>query len=210
MSETHGQLEVSVRTTTGKGVSRRLRAAGRIPAVIYGGGKDSVSIDLDPRVLRGALDPERQANTLFKLQLTGANGASNTETCIISDIQRNALKDNLTHLDFVRVNLETDVTTMIPVVYTGRPVGVAKGGKLRTFRRSIKISAKPHEIPVSLVVDIGPLEFGETLRISDVSLDNARILENERTVVAMVEIPRGARPDAAAATAEDDGKKKKK
>lgn len=206
MSETHGQLKVNVRTRRGKGVARRLRASGRVPGVVYGGGKDSVSIDIDPAQLRHALDPERRENTLFNLTLEGEGGTADTESCIIADIQRDLLKDNVTHLDFVRVNLEAEVTATIPVEYVGRPVGVVKGGKLRTFRRSIKIAAKPQEIPVNLVVDIATLDYGETLRISDVSLDNARILESARTVVAMVEIPRGARSDGTA-EGEEEAKK---
>jgi large subunit ribosomal protein L25 len=194
MSDTHGKLTVKLRTRSGKGVARKLRAAGETPGVLYGQGKDNVLISVSPRDLRRSLDPERKLNTFFELSVEGGDG---TEQCIISDIQLDPIKDTILHVDFLRVDPDFEVQTKIPVEYVGRAAGVALGGKLRTFRRTLKISAKPREIPIKLTVDVTPLGSGQSLRLGALSLENATFLEKADTVMALVESPRGATEDKA-------------
>ena len=197
MSETereYGKLNVAVRHDTGKGVARKLRADGRIPAVIYGKGQGNVLLSLDPNELRKALDPERKLNTFFQLELVDGDSTS-TEQCVITDYQLDKVKDRFLHIDFLRVDPNTPVTVQIPAIYFGRPAGVVAGGKLRTFRRTVRIAAKPAEIPTKLEVELTEIGLGEQRRLKELSIPNAEILDHPETVMALVEAPRGKKED---------------
>lgn len=197
MSDSIGQIKVKARDRKGKGAARKLRAAGHIPGVMYGRGKDAVMLEVDPKQLRRAMDPERKLNTFFQVEVEG----SGTEPCILADVQLDPIKDTFQHVDFLRVDPEEEVTTKIPVEYTGRAVGVVAGGKLKTHRRFVRVAAKPAEIPVKLLVDIGPLEGGQSIRLSDMDISPARLMDRADTVVAHVEMPK--------AKADEDDKAKK-
>ncbi len=191
MSDQYGHLTVSVRHRKGKGVARKLRAAGQIPAVLYGSGAskqgDNVMLSLSPRELRHALDPERKLNTFFKITLAEEGKPEVVESCIITDAQIDPIRDEFVHVDFLRVDPEIPVTVQIPVEYSGRAAGVVAGGKLKTLRRFVRVAAKPAEVPVRLAVDVTPLAMGQTMRFKDVPLENARLIDNPETVVAFIE-----------------------
>ena len=200
MTETQfGKLIAKVRTNSGKGVARKLRSQGLIPAVIYGKGKGNLMLTLSPRELRRALDPKRKLNTFFTVTIEGA-GEATVEQCVLTDYQADPIRDEFLHVDFLRVDPETEVETKIPVHYVGRAAGVAAGGKLRTYQRTARISAKPGEIPVQLTVDVSPLQMGQTLRMRDLSVENARLLDHPDVVVAHVDPPRKVKTEDEAAT----------
>ena len=179
MSE-YGQITATVRTKHGKGVARQLRRAGLCPAVMYGQKGENISLTIDPHAFRKATDPALEYNTLFQVTVEGEDGSSQVVPCMVVDLQRDAIKDDLKHVDFLRVDLEQDVERKIPVRYHGRAAGVVIGGKLKTMRRHVKVQAKPGQIPVELAVDLTPLEAGRYLRISDVSLEGATFQERDR------------------------------
>lgn len=188
------QLTAILRTRSGKGVARKLRAIGKIPAVLYGQGKEHKSITIDPQDLRRAMDPKRKINTLFTLDIATDEGQANEKAlCMLTDIQFDPVRDRMLHVDFLRVDGNEEVTAVVPVEYNGRPVGVAMGGKLRTFRRVVKVASKPEHIPEIVAIDISGLEGGVSLRFGDLKIENARILESPQTVAAIVEMPRQAR-----------------
>jgi large subunit ribosomal protein L25 len=191
MSEQYGNLTVSVRHKKGKGTARKLRAAGQIPGVVYGQGISkeggSVLLSLSPAELLKALDPDRRHNTLFTLTIQQDGKPDISEICVIADAQLDAIREEYLHVDFLRVDPEIAVTAKIPVSYSGRSAGVVAGGSLKTFRRFVRIAAKPAEIPVSFDVDVTPLEIGESMRLKEVPLTNATLVDNPETVVAFVD-----------------------
>jgi large subunit ribosomal protein L25 len=196
MTETqYGKLTAKVRPASGKGVARKLRADGLIPAVLYGKGQGNLMLTVSPRELRRAMDPQRKLNTFFTMTIE-SDGGQTVEQCVLTDYQADPLRDEFLHVDFLRVDPESEVVTKIPVEYVGRAVGVVAGGKLRTYQRTARIAAKPALIPVKLTVDVSPLGSGETLRMKDLQLENARLLEHPNVVVAMVEPPRAAKAAA--------------
>ena len=197
-----GNLNAEVRSTSGKGIARKLRAKGLIPAVIYGKGEGNLMLTVSPRELRRAMDPERKLNTFFTLTINDG-GEAKTEQCVLTAFQSDPIRDEFLHVDFLRVDPESEVITKIPVEYTGRALGVIAGGKLRTYQRTARIAAKPAQIPVKLNVDVSPLNAGDTLRMRDLSIENARLLDHPNIVVASVDAPRVAKT-------EDDAKKGKK
>jgi large subunit ribosomal protein L25 len=193
MTETqYGKLSAKVRSNAGKGVARKLRADGLIPAVIYGKGEGNLMLTVSPRDLRRAMDPQRKLNTFFHVSVEGKDGTT-VEQCVLTDYQADPIRDEFLHVDFLRVDPESEVITKIPVEYVGRAVGVVAGGKLRTYQRTVRIAAKPAQIPVSLKIDVGPLGAGESLRMEDLTLPNARLLEHGNVVVAHVDPPRVAK-----------------
>lgn len=188
MTRTHATITAEVREQHGKGVARRLRASGKIPGVVYGQGQDSLSVSLDPLLLRKAMDPKLRYNTFFQVTITSEGKPDTVAPCIIADVQVNPIRDEIMHVDFLRVNPEAEVERRIPVRYTGRAVGVMAGGKLKTRLRDVRVAAKPGEIPVELVCDVTPLEEGQVMCIKDVSATGARLLENPDAIVAFVEL----------------------
>jgi large subunit ribosomal protein L25 len=192
MTETDfGKLNAKIRNTSGKGTSRKLRAQGLIPAVIYGKGEGNVMLTISPRELRRAMDPQRKLNTFFTVTVEN-EGSSSVEQCVVTDYQADPIRDEFLHVDFLRVDPNSEVVVKIPVEYVGRAAGVALGGKLRTYQRTTRIAAKPGLIPVSLSVDVSPLLAGESLRMKDLRIEGARLLDHPEAVVAHVEPPRVA------------------
>ncbi len=200
MSE-YGRVSAKVRDSHGKGAARKLRMQGLTPAVLYGQGGENVSLAIDPLLFNKATDPARNYNTVYTLELTRDGGASETVTAMVVDYQKDTVRGHLVHVDFMRVDSEKQVQRKIPVSYVGRAAGVMKGGRLKTFRRIVKVSAKPFELPVELSIDLTPLDAGETLRIKDVSLPGTTFLENPQDPLALVEMPKAKKEDEAAAAA---------
>jgi large subunit ribosomal protein L25 len=206
MTETDfGKLNAKIRQTSGKGTARKLRAQGLIPAVIYGKGQSNVMLTLSPRELRRAMDPQRKLNTFFTVTVEG-QGSSSVEQCVVTDYQADPIRDEFLHIDFLRVDPNSEVVVKIPVEYVGRAAGVALGGKLRTYQRTTRIAAKPAQIPVKLSIDVSALQSGESLRMKDLRIENARLLDHPNAVVAHVEPPRSAKAAGPGGAPADDKK----
>ncbi len=189
---TIGKLTARARDKSGKGVSRKLRVAGKLPAVMYGKGMPNQMLTIDARELRHALDPERKLNTFFTVTIEDGDKTT-VEQCVISDYHAHPIRDQFLHVDFLRVDPESEIVVKIPVEYIGRAVGVALGGKLRTHQRTVRIAVKPGDMPVKLSIDVSPLESGQIMRMRELSIPNGRLLENPNVVVAHVEEPRVAK-----------------
>ncbi|MEX1366125.1 MAG: 50S ribosomal protein L25 [Nannocystaceae bacterium] len=186
----YGQITATVRAKRGKGVARQLRMKGLCPAVMYGRGGENLSLTIDPHLLSKATDPQRHYNTLFHMTVEREGAAPEIVPCMIVDYQKDAIRDDLLHVDFLRVDVEEPVERQIPVRYHGRAAGVMKGGKLKTFRRHVMVRCKPAHIPVELAINIGPLDTGEYLRISDMSLPDVTFQEPPDAPLALVEMPK--------------------
>jgi large subunit ribosomal protein L25 len=210
MSE-YGRFSAKVRTTRGKGVARQLRMKGLVPAVMYGRGGENLSLTIDPHLFHKATDPARNYNTLYFIELEQDGAPTETVPAMVVDIQKDAIRDHVLHVDFLRVDPELEVHRKIPVRYHGRAAGVMKGGKLETFRRIVHIAAKPGELPEELAIDLGPLDAGETLRIKDMSLPGTTFLEPPEARLAFIELPKAKtkEEEAAAAAAAPKAKAKK-
>jgi large subunit ribosomal protein L25 len=206
MSE-YGRLPAKVRDGHGKGVARQLRRQGLTPAVLYGRGGENVSLAIDPLLFSKATDPARTINTVYRLEIEQDGAPAQTVTCMVVDYQRDSVRDDLLHVDFMRVDPDQQVQRKIPVSYVGRAAGVMKGGRLKTFRRIVKVAAKPFELPVELSIDLTPLDAGETLRIKDVSLPGTTFLENPQDPLAFVEMPKAKKEEEAAPAKKAPGKK---
>ncbi len=207
MSE-FGNITLQVRTGKGKGVARSLRRQQRAPGIVYGGGQDNVAVSFSPMELGKATDPAKQGNTLFNVTLTQDGQADVKTTCMLTEIQRHPLRTEYLHVDFMRVDLDKEIVRTVPVRYEGRAVGVAAGGRLRTFLKDVRISAKPADVPEAVVIDLTPLEPGQSIRVADVNLDGITLVASASQPLALVELPKAERPDDEEGGEKADGDKK--
>jgi large subunit ribosomal protein L25 len=160
------QLAVEVRETGGKGVARKLRVAGRIPAVLYGQGRDPLSLTLEPRVLEKLLKTEGH-NAIFDLAGDGVG----SRTVLVKSVQRHPVRGELIHADFFEINAAETITVSVALHLVGTPVGVSQeGGIVDHQLREIELECLPSAIPESIDVDIAGLEIGEGLHVSDLVL----------------------------------------
>ena len=197
-----GKLEAEVRSTSGKGWARKLRQQGRIPAVCYGPGVEPISLAVDPKALKLALDPEKRHNTLITLTLKG-EGASQEVTVMLKDFQTDAFKKEVLHADFVRVDVSKPVKVTIPLILTGKPEGVKVGGILHQVFRMVDVECLPDRIPVKLQADVSALNIGQALHVSDLGLmEGVRVLLDAKQSVAVVVAPKAEKtPEEEAAEA---------
>ena len=187
-----------------KNAARRVRVAGKIPAVLYGAGHDSVAIEVDPKQISRILFSETGHNTIFDVEIAGQPVAK----AMIVDWQREPIKDQLIHIDLKRIALDKTLRVKVRVKLLGIPVGVkASGGILDQVLRQVEIECLPADIPANIAADVSNLALFESLRVSDLPHSaSIKFLNAEDATVAHVvsireEAPTAAEAEAAAATA---------
>jgi large subunit ribosomal protein L25 len=155
------------RTLRGKNEARRLRATGSTPAVVYGVGKETFAVSVNPKEVSKILRSKTGHNTIFTLAV---NGGENTPVMIV-DWQKDPVKDNLLHVDLKRIDLTVRLVVKVPVHTVGEPEGVKiQGGLHEIVTREIEVECLPNEIPDDLTVDVSALSIGQSIRAGDVVL----------------------------------------
>lgn len=199
-----GKLNVEYRGETGKTAVRRLRAAGKIPAIVYGAGGEPVPLALDPSLLLKSLDPVKKTNTVLTLSVTGAPaGAASELTVMVRDYQKDAIRGEVTHADFIRVDLGKPVHATVPVVLVGKSEGVKLGGIMHQVIRTLAIACTPDKIPAKLEVDVSNLGMNEALHVSDVKLgEGIKALADGGSTICAVTAPKAEKEAAPTAAAE--------
>ena len=187
-----------------KNAARRVRVAGKIPAVLYGSGHNAVAIELDPKQISRILFSETGHNTIFDVEVAGQS----TAKAMIVDWQREPIKDQLIHIDLKRIALDKALRVKVRVKLLGIPVGVkAAGGILDHVMRQVEIECLPADIPSHIDADVSNLELHASLRVSDLPhSDKIKFLNAADATVAHVvsireEAPTAAEAEAAAAAA---------
>jgi large subunit ribosomal protein L25 len=172
------------RTLRGKNEARRLRAAGSAPAVVYGTGKETLTVAVNPKEVVRILHSKTGHNTIFTLAV---KDGEDTPVMIV-DWQRDPVKDTLLHVDMKRIDLTQRLVVMVPVHTLGDPEGVKiQGGLHEVITREIELECLPHEIPEFLSVDVSKLLIGQSVRASDVALPgSARLLSPADAVISHV------------------------
>ena len=166
-----GKLTVEVRTGTGKGISRKIRREGLVPGVCYGHGLDKpVNIMVNPKALKGSLDPARGQNTIITVTLSDNGTARTTLTAMLWEWQVHPLRRNVTHVDLIAIDPDRPIEVEVPVDFVGKAIGTVDGGQLHTVLRAIPVKCKPADIPTKFTVDVSPLAIGMALHVSDVTL----------------------------------------
>jgi large subunit ribosomal protein L25 len=195
-------LEVSRREGTGKGFARRLRREGRVPAVVYGGHRETVPIVVDRKAVTELIQKsEHGVRSIFILKMSGTDQQRHA---MIKDIQIDPISRKMTHIDFVRVLMDEVIRTTVPVHVNGTPIGVKEGGLLDFQVRDLHIECLPNAIPDKIDVDISGLGMHQYVRISELTLpQGVKVLDDpERVVVGVTHLRAEAEPTVEAAPAE--------
>jgi large subunit ribosomal protein L25 len=200
MSETILNAETGRRT--GSSDSRRLRAEDRIPAVVYGHGMDPISISVKRRELRAALSGAAAMNTILDLTVDGKVYPS-----IIKDIQRHPVKRNVSHVDFIQVNLNEQITVAVPFILEGEAKEVlANNGLVDLAMQELHVRTTPRQIPDSIVIDVTDFTIDTVIRIEDLALPaGVEAIGEPDTPVVTVLIMRGIEEEDAEAAEAAEG-----
>jgi len=159
-------LVAEVGRSTGTSASRRLRATGKVPAVLYGRGAEPRAITVDWRDLRLALTTEKGLNALITLSVDGTSTPA-----IVKEMQRHPVRRDVLHIDFLAVDVDKPIATDVPIVMEGEALLVYREqGVVDQIMNAIVVHAKPDRIPGHLSVDISALEIGHTITVADLVL----------------------------------------
>jgi len=207
MSETVLQAETG--RNAGSSDSRRLRAEGKIPAVVYGHGMDPLPVSVDRRELRHALSGAAGMNTILDLTVDGTVYPS-----LIKDIQRHPVKRNVQHVDFIQVNLNEEIVVSIPIHLEGEAKDVSNnGGLVDLSMQELQVRTTPRNIPDGVTIDVSEMTMDSVIRVEDIPLPTGVVAEADAdapvvTVLTMrtpvLDAEEAAAEEAAAAAAEGE------
>jgi large subunit ribosomal protein L25 len=179
-------LAVEIRSETGKGVARRLRREGRIPAVLYGRGRATTSLTLNPSELDRLIRTSHAGvNTL--IDLAGA-GELVGRTVIVKELQREPVGGRLLHADLLEIDLAERISVAVPIHLRGTAHGVTMGGLIDHNLRTVELECLPGAIPDEILVDVSHLDVGDSIHVSDLVLPEGveLVTSGEQSVVSVV------------------------
>ncbi len=194
MTETDKDIVITVerREGLGKEAVRKLRQVGKIPGVVYGGGKEPFSIAVDRHAVQELLKQKAGENTIFLLKL---KGAKQQRRAMIREIQIDPMTRDFIHIDFIRVTRGQKLTVSVPVELVGDCAGVRHGGVLDFSTREIEMEVLPRELPEKITVDISELDMDQNITVEDLAdlmPKSARVREDPGRVVVTIAAPRAA------------------
>jgi large subunit ribosomal protein L25 len=193
-----------------KNAARRVRVAGKIPAVVYGAGQDAVAVSVDPRVITKILHSDSGHNTIFDLNV---EGSSAMVKAMIVDWQHEPIKGKLLHIDLKRIAMDKMMRVSVPIQLVGTSIGVkTQGGILEHVLREVEVECLPSDIPSHLDVDVSNLELHGAIHVSDLPHSGKLkyLGEEDATVAHVTAIKEVVEPEAVAAVAEPEVAKKGK
>ncbi len=153
----------NLRTEEGKGASRRLRHANKVPAIIYGAGKEAVSVSLLANFVKHAFEDETIFNTVLTIDVEGGE----SESCVVKDIQRHPATGAVFHIDFQRAT-DNILVKKVPFKFVGQEesAGVKAGGMMSFLQSTVEVSCLAKDLPVEIIVDVSEMEAGTSMRLS--------------------------------------------
>jgi len=176
-------VKAETRETRGKNEARRMRAEGKVPVVIYGGGAESVAASASLAELAAVLRSDGGANTVFSLDISGAGAAD----VMFQDRQIDPVRGRLIHADLRRLVKGEKIEMTVPITLDGEPIGVTEeGGMLDQSLREVKVLVDPAKAPDSIHVDVSGLKVGDAIHISDLKIEGGEIHGEPEAVVAHV------------------------
>jgi large subunit ribosomal protein L25 len=180
-------IKAQARSAGGKNVNRRLRTSGKIPAVVYGPGKQPVSISIDPDDVIDLLHSETGRNTIVGMSVDGAE----QNNAMLKDYQLDPVQGNLIHADFLEIAMDRILQLTVSIDLVGEAEGVKIGGGIMDFvTRSIEVECLPADIPDSIKVDVSKLNINDYIRVKNLQTgSNVKILSDPEVVIVTVVPP---------------------
>ena len=162
-------VEAELREETGRGAARRLRRAGKLPGIIYGGDKPDLPITMDYNTVSKLLNEEHFHTSMLEVKVKGSRGKN---TVLLKDSQYDPLMDTATHLDFMRVSAKDTISMEVPVLAINfeKCPGVAKGGMVALIRHALEVTCRADSIPEHIEVDCSDLDMNDSVHIEDITL----------------------------------------
>jgi large subunit ribosomal protein L25 len=182
---TNASLVAQLRTETGKGPNRKLRAAGRIPAVVYGHGEQTRSVSIDGHELERLFSRIQVANTIITLDI---KGEGTPVRALVREVQSHPVRSQVLHVDFYQIHAGERITLEIPIRLVGLSKGVKEGGILQHSLDVLEVSCLPDAIPEAIDVDISALDVGDSIHVRDiVAPEGVEVeVEADRTVCSVI------------------------
>jgi len=186
------KLETERREDSGKGVARKLRAAGRVPAVFYGHDQEATRLSVDAREMVHVLRSSGGSNVLLDLMVDGK-----AHLAMPREIQRDHIHNKLIHIDFLAVSRTQLITVNVPVIETGEAAGVKEGGVVEHHLREIAVECFPQDVPDHIEIDITEVTLGDMIHVSDlVAPEGVTILTSLEDAVLSIITPAVLRTEA--------------
>ncbi|MGI6647640.1 MAG: 50S ribosomal protein L25 [Bacillota bacterium] len=184
-------LQAQSRELSTKGSLRKLREAGYIPGIIYGGKKPNRNITFKRKELEYILAHSGKGiNTLLEINLDGEKSAE-SDKVMIYDIQIDPVRRRVIHVDYCRISMAEKVTAEVPLTWVGESQGVKEGGQLQPILRSIRIECLPNKIPNDLEIEVADLGIGDSITVADIPLSpDFTILNDPQEIVVQIVAPR--------------------
>ncbi|KQI67373.1 50S ribosomal protein L25 [Loktanella sp. 3ANDIMAR09] len=195
MADKIPDLHAEVRAGTGKGAARQARRDGQVPGIVYGGGADPLSINLDFNKLLTRLRKGRFMSTLFNLKVEGHDDVR----VICRGVQRHVVKDLPIHIDLMRLKRTSRVNIFIPVTFLNEDTsrGLKAGGVLGVVRNEVEMNVLAGDIPDELTVDLADAQIGDTIHFSDLTVPEGAnpVISDRDFVIATISAPRALAAD---------------
>lgn len=183
------KLSATSRTEKGKGVAKRLRSEGKLPAVVYGHKTDPIALTIDSKQLLKLIVEGKSEHKLFGLSIEG-NGKPIEKIVMIKELQIHPLKRNFLHVDFFEVAMDEEITLSLVIKLVGEAPGVEMGGMLQQVRREIEIKCLPSQIPDTVEIDVSALNIGDSVHLNDIQLpEGIKVLDDADLTIATVLAP---------------------
>ena len=195
------KLAAELRSDKGSRPAGRLRREGRLPGVVYGLGEDSVSVTVNAHQLGTILSSKSGANTLITLQLDGQE-----QLALARQIQRDAVKGSLVHVDFIRVRADQTIQAEVRIDLQGEAEGLSQGGMLEQMMHTLTVEGKPGQLPNEIVHDVSALELGDQLHVRDLAIPAGIVVVTDtEELIATISMPRGLEAEEEAAAEGEEG-----
>lgn len=198
------KLKAEKRDNSGKGVARKLRGTGRIPAVLYGHGEETRSLSVDAHELELLMQRVHLENTIVQLQIGGEKAAIKA---LAREVQRHPHRPVILHVDFYQIHAGEKITVEVPVRLVGQAPGVKAGGMMQHSLTNLEVRCLPDSIPEFVAVDVSGMEIGDSRHIGDVALPNGveATQDAERTICSLIPPQAGVAEPGAEAAEEPTG-----
>jgi large subunit ribosomal protein L25 len=193
------KLEADQREETGKGAARKIRASGRVPAVVYGHGVDALHVTVDAKELFHLLHTDAGTNVLVDMRVNSDNFLA-----MPREIQRDHIRGQFIHVDFLRIKRDEKISVEVPIHLVGESHGVKEGGVVEHHLWTIHLECFPQDVPTSIEADISALGINESLKVTDLQIpDNLTLLTSPDEAVVSVVPPQVLRVEEELAEAEE-------
>ena len=178
------QMNIELRSKTGKGISRQLRKAEMVPGVVYGKGMDPMAVSIKYRDLQNVMSNDGGHNNLITLV---GGGSLDQSMAIIADLQQDAVKGTYKHVDLHRINMTEKLRLTVPVTLKGTAIGTKEGGLLDLAHHELHVECLPANIPDHIEIDITGLKIAHSIHVNEIPLpEGVKILDNPKIPVVSV------------------------